>query len=101
MRPISWLHVSDIHMSMRDAWSQDLLLTAMCRRIEKLREDQELGGWSSQIDDAIARIGDSLARLRRLAIGGTAVGTGINTHPEFAARVVADLTASNAPDSEA
>jgi len=39
VRPISWLHVSDIHMSMRDAWSQDIVLTAMCGRIEKLRED--------------------------------------------------------------
>jgi fumarate hydratase class II len=56
-----------------------------------LRFDQELGGWASQIDDAIARIGDSLARLLRLAIGGTAVGTGINAHPEFAHRVVAAL----------
>ena len=39
MRPISWLHVSDIHMNVRDAWSQDVVLAAMCRRIEKLRED--------------------------------------------------------------
>jgi hypothetical protein len=39
MRPISWLHVSDIHMSMCDAWSQDVVLTAMCGRIEKLRGD--------------------------------------------------------------
>ena len=39
MRPISWLHVSYIHMSMRYAWSQDVVLTAMCARIEKRRED--------------------------------------------------------------
>lgn len=39
MRSISWLHVSGIHMSVRDAWSQDVVLTAMCERIEKLREE--------------------------------------------------------------
>jgi hypothetical protein len=38
VRPISWLHVSDIHMSVRDAWSQDVVLRAMCDRIEYLRK---------------------------------------------------------------
>lgn len=33
MRPISWLHISDIHMSVRDAWSQDVVLKAMCEHI--------------------------------------------------------------------
>ena len=47
---------------------------------------QEMGGWQAQIEDARARIKDSRARLLRLAQGGTAVGTGINAHPEFAAR---------------
>lgn len=58
-----------------------------------LRFDQELGGWASQIGDAIARIHDSLVRLQRLAIGGTAVGTGINAHPAFGTRVAALLAA--------
>ena len=39
MRPISWLHVSDIHMSVRDAWSQDVVLKAMCERVAQLRKD--------------------------------------------------------------
>lgn len=39
MRTISWLHVSDIHMRVRDAWSQDVVLTAMCERAEKLHEE--------------------------------------------------------------
>lgn len=39
MRPISWLHVSDIHMSARDAWSQDVVLKAMCERVAQLRKD--------------------------------------------------------------
>jgi fumarate hydratase class II len=59
-----------------------------------LRLDQELGGWASQVEDATSRIGDSLARLHRLAIGGTAVGTGINTHPGFGRRVAALLAES-------
>lgn len=49
--------------------------------------DQELSGWQMQIDQATARIQSSLSRLQQLAIGGTAVGTGINAHPQFAARV--------------
>ncbi len=51
-----------------------------------LRFDQELGGWATQIRDGSARIKASLPRLERLAQGGTAVGTGINAHPKFAAK---------------
>jgi fumarate hydratase class II len=47
---------------------------------------QEMGGWHAQIEDACARIKESRTRLLRLAQGGTAVGTGINAHPEFAAK---------------
>ncbi len=53
---------------------------------------QELGGWRAQIESAIARIGDSAARLRRLPQGGTAVGTGINADPQFAVRFSKELT---------
>ena len=48
---------------------------------------QELGAWSSQLESARMRIEDSLKRLRRLPIGGTAIGTGINTDPSFGKRV--------------
>lgn len=48
---------------------------------------QELGGWAQQIRNGRARIEDALVRMRRLAIGGTAVGTGINAHPQFGSRV--------------
>ncbi|TZF90602.1 class II fumarate hydratase [Cognatilysobacter lacus] len=44
---------------------------------------QEFGAWASQLDSAAMRIEDSLGRLRRLPIGGTAVGTGINADPRF------------------
>lgn len=57
-----------------------------------VRLDQEIGGWTSQIRDGIARIEDSFERLRALPIGGTAVGTGINAHETFGERVAADLS---------
>ena len=57
-----------------------------------IRLSQELGGWSNQIDKGQRRLRDALARLAELAQGGTAVGTGINAHPEFGARMAAKLT---------
>jgi fumarate hydratase class II len=44
---------------------------------------QEFGAWASQLASAQARIEDALARVRRLPIGGTAIGTGINADPRF------------------
>jgi fumarate hydratase class II len=54
---------------------------------------QELGCWSSQIRSNLKRIRSTLKRVRRLPQGGTAVGTGINAHPEFGPRVAAALRA--------
>jgi len=48
---------------------------------------QEFGGYAAQVREGIARVRDSLVRLGKIPLGGTAVGTGLNTHPEFAARV--------------
>ena len=48
---------------------------------------QEFSGFASQILHGIQRLGQALEGLQELAIGGTAVGTGINTHPKFAAKV--------------
>src|SRR6266508_2846081 len=48
---------------------------------------QEFGGYAAQVRDGIRRVESSLARLGQIPLGGTAVGTGLNTHPEFAARV--------------
>jgi len=56
-----------------------------------VRMGQELSGWSSQVRDGIERLESALPRLCRLALGGTAVGTGVNAHPEFGARVAARL----------
>ncbi len=58
-----------------------------------IRMSQEIGGWAHQVRQAIERIESCLPRLAKLAIGGTAVGTGINTHPEFGKRMAARLTA--------
>ena len=49
--------------------------------------DQELNGWRSQIGHAGERLNDTMKRLTALAQGGTAVGTGINAHPKFGAKV--------------
>jgi fumarate hydratase class II len=58
-----------------------------------VRFDQELGGWAAQLRSCHARVAGVLARLSGLAQGGTAVGTGINAHPEFGSRVAAALAA--------
>ncbi|NNE05493.1 MAG: class II fumarate hydratase [Xanthomonadales bacterium] len=52
---------------------------------------QELGSWSAQVRSGTKRVKSALKRLRRLPQGGTAVGTGINAHPEFGTRVAAEL----------
>jgi fumarate hydratase class II len=54
---------------------------------------QEFAGYAAQAREGIARVRDSQARLGRIPLGGTAVGTGLNTHPEFAERVRALLAA--------
>ena len=56
-----------------------------------VRLDQELGAWATQVRSGMARVQGTLPRLCRLAQGGTAVGTGINAHPEFGARCAAQL----------
>jgi fumarate hydratase, class II len=48
---------------------------------------QEFGGYAAQVREGRARIEATLGRLGQIPLGGTAVGSGLNTHPEFAARV--------------
>jgi fumarate hydratase class II len=52
---------------------------------------QEMGGWASLLERDIARLEAAVDGLYDLAIGGTAVGTGLNTHPEFAQRAAAKI----------
>jgi fumarate hydratase, class II len=53
-----------------------------------IRMGQELGGWAAQVRAAIERIESTLPRVLELPMGGTAIGTGLNTHPHFGERVV-------------
>ncbi len=54
-----------------------------------VRLGQEFGGYARQIELALDRAKRAQEALREVALGGTAVGTGLNTHPEFAAKVLA------------
>jgi fumarate hydratase class II len=53
---------------------------------------QEFSGYAAQLHHARRHIEDTLRHLSELALGGTAVGTGLNTHPEFGTRVAAELS---------
>jgi fumarate hydratase class II len=53
---------------------------------------QEFGGYAAQVREGIARVRDALPRLGQIPLGGTAIGTGLNTHPDFAARVREQLS---------
>jgi fumarate hydratase class II len=53
---------------------------------------QEFAGYAAQVRQGEARVRDALPRLGQIPLGGTATGTGLNTHPEFAARVRAILS---------
>ncbi|HJM74295.1 MAG TPA: class II fumarate hydratase [Dehalococcoidia bacterium] len=52
---------------------------------------QEFSGYAQQLENGIARAEAGLPRLYELALGGTAVGTGLNSHPEFAERVATEI----------
>ena len=54
---------------------------------------QEFGGYAAQVRQGIARVEAVLPRVGQIPLGGTATGTGLNTHPEFAVRVRERLTA--------
>jgi len=58
-----------------------------------IRMGQEVSGWARQVELAIERLESTLPRVYELAQGGTAVGTGLNTHPEFGKRVAEKLAA--------
>ena len=75
-----------------------------------IRVGQVFSGYASQVEHALDRANRALAGLGELAIGGTAVGTGINTHQGFGAGVASELSArtglnfveaSNHPEAQA
>jgi fumarate hydratase class II len=105
---------SAVHLAALDELVNDLLpaLTTLAESLEeKAREfddvvksgrthlmdavpvtlGQEFGGYAVQVRQGSERIGSTLDRVGQIPLGGTAVGTGLNTHPEFAERVRARL----------
>jgi fumarate hydratase class II len=63
-----------------------------------IRMDQELGAWAAQVQHDIDRLNATMPRLTEIAQGGTAVGTGINAHPEFSKRVAHELSMATGID---
>jgi fumarate hydratase class II len=59
---------------------------------------QEISGYVAMLDTNLKQLNDALAYCREIAIGGTAVGTGLNSHPEFSERVAAQLNSFMAKD---
>ncbi len=53
---------------------------------------QEISGWVQLLDNGLRHVEESIPHLSELALGGTAVGTGLNAHPEYAVRVAAELS---------
>jgi len=99
-----------VHLAALDAATNDLLPAldalagSLAAKAEELRDavktgrthlmdavpvtlGQEFAGYAAQIREGAARVEGALPRVAKLPLGGTAVGTGLNTHPEFAARV--------------
>ena len=104
-----------IHISALEAIHRDLLpalrglhqaLIAKAREFDRIvkigrthladatpiRLGQEFSGYARQIELNIERIGSAASGLEELALGGTAVGTGINTHPEFPSRTIKKIS---------
>jgi len=107
---------SAVHLAALDGLVNDLLpsLTALAESLERKAGDfsdlvksgrthlmdavpvtlgQEFGGYAAQVRQGIARVEATLERVGQIPLGGTATGTGLNTHPEFAERVRSKLSA--------
>ena len=86
------LHLHD-KLKIREIELDDVIKTGRTHLMDAvpIRMGQEIGGWAHQVIQSIHRIESCLPWLAKLAIGGTAVGTGINAHPEFGKRMAAML----------
>jgi len=78
----------------RAAGLSDIVKTGRTHLMDALplRLDQEMGAWCTQIKKSIQRIASGMQHLRQLPLGGTAVGTGVTTHPDFGQRVAVLLS---------
>jgi fumarate hydratase, class II len=107
---------SAVHLAVLDELTNDLLpaLTTLAESLERKAEEfadvvksgrthlmdavpitlgQEFGGYAAQVRQGHARVEATLERIGQIPLGGTATGTGLNTHPEFAERVRRRLAA--------
>ncbi len=73
--------------------NSDVIKTARTHLMDALpiRLQAELEGWAMQIDECYERIDSALPRMGRLPLGGTAVGSGVNSHPEFAVKAIGHI----------
>lgn len=85
-------HLQEVLAQRASEWDH-LVKTGRTHLMDALpiRLGQEIGAWASQIRTGVERIERSRPAIRELALGGTAVGTGLNAHHEFARRVVEEL----------
>ena len=79
------------------AENSDVIKTARTHLMDALpiRLQSELEGWAVQLDECVERIEGALPRMSRLPLGGTAVGSGINCHPDFPAKAIAQISEIN------
>ncbi len=88
--------LAHLHSTLEDKANDldDVIKTGRTHLMDAMpvRLSQELGAWASQIEHSTSRINRALEEILYLAQGGTAVGTGINAHPEFAALFCARLS---------
>jgi fumarate hydratase class II len=84
----------------RAAAARDIVKTGRTHLMDAMpvTVGQELSGWAAQMRHAAERVGAVTPRLHALALGGTAVGTGINAPPEFGARVAGRLARATGID---
>jgi fumarate hydratase, class II len=87
-------HLRDV-LKAKEAEVQGIVKTGRTHLMDAMPVtlSQELSGWRTQIENGLARLESTRPRLLQLAQGGTAVGTGINAHPQFGQRFSAELTA--------
>ena len=88
------LHLAEI-IEKKAGYLDDIIKTGRTHLMDAMpvRLSQEMGGWALQIRNGMDRINATLPRVYKLAQGGTAVGTGINAHPRFAAEFAKALSA--------
>ena len=85
-------HLGDTLAAKAEAW-KDIVKTGRTHLMDAVPVTlgQEFAGYATQIRQGRARVADATTRLGQIPLGGTAAGTGLNTHAEFAARVRARL----------